>query len=235
VEEFGLELIEFSTGRISEEDYTTCRTLSEKYGVQLGLHAWGDLPAMEQDDGVAEALKLLEMCEQMGAKYLILHLGSHPNRNLGIKIVADICDEVASDYEYQDVILCLENHYPYEYGGKNELGGDPNDFLEFFSQVDSPNIRFCLDYGHSNMADNTDDFIERLHPYLVYTHIADNMGEHDDHLAFGCGTVDWKQELAKTLKTGFRGPYVIEFPELHGMEYFHKFVQTIRELDNKHR
>lgn len=224
VEEFGLELIEFSTGRISEEDYATCRTLAEKYRIQLGLHAWGNLPALGQGDGIAEALRLLEVCEQMGVKYLILHLGSHPNRSLGIKIVADICAAIASDYEDKDVILCLENHYPYEYGGRNELGGDPNDFLAFFAQVDSPNIRFCLDYGHSNMADNTDDFIDRLHPYLAYTHIADNLGEHDDHLAFGQGTVDWDQALTKTLKTGFRGPYVIEFPEAHGVGYFHQFV-----------
>ena len=230
VEEFGLELIEFSTGRISEEDYETCRTLSEKYSIQLGLHAWGNLPAMGQDDGIAEALKLLGMCERMGAGYIVLHLGSHPNRNVGIKIAADICEEIAPDYEYKGVLLCLENHYPYEYEGRNELGGEPGDFLALFSQVDSPNIRFCLDYGHSNMADNTDDFIERLHPYLAYTHIADNMGEHDEHLAFGQGTVDWEHALAETLKTGFPGPYVIEFPESHGVGYFHKFVQTMRRL-----
>jgi sugar phosphate isomerase/epimerase len=198
--------------------------------MKLGLHAWGNLPALGREGGVAEALRLLRICEQMGAGYLILHLGAHPNRSAGIEIVADICEEIAPAYEYRDVLLCLENHYPYEYEGRNELGGAPEDFLALFSRVDSPNIRFCLDYGHSNMANNTDDFIARLRPYLAYTHIADNMGEHDEHLAFGQGTVDWERVLAETLNTGFRGPYVIEFPESHGVGYFHKFVQTISRL-----
>ncbi|MBC8231869.1 TIM barrel protein [bacterium] len=231
VEEFGLELIEFSTGSISEEDYDVCRTLSEKYSVQLGLHAWDNLPAMGQDDGETQALKLLNVCQQMGSKYLILHMGSHPNRKAGIQLITDICARIAPDFEDNNVLLCLENHYPYEYKEQNELGGVPDDFLPLFNLVNSPSIRFCLDYGHSNMADNTDDFIACLHPYLAYTHIADNMGEHDEHLAFGEGTVDWQHVLWATLKTGFRGPYVIEFPELHGIEFFTKFLQTIKELD----
>ena len=40
------------------------------------------------------------------------------------------------------------------------------------------------------MTKNVDAFIEELKPWLSYIHIADNMGEHDDHLAFGDGTVD---------------------------------------------
>ncbi len=230
VDEFGLELIEFSTGSVFEEEYSACRMLSEKHGVQLGLHAWLNLPAIGQESGVAEALDLLRVCQQMNVKYLILHMGTHPNRRDGIQIITDICEQIAPDYEHKDVVLCLENHYPYKYEGLNELGGDPDDFLGLFAQIESPNIRFCLDYGHSNMADNTNDFIERLHPYLAYTHIADNMGEHDNHLAFGEGTVDWQNALSATLKTGFRGPYVIEFPESRGIEYFHQFVQTIKEM-----
>jgi len=228
VEEFGLELIEFSTGSISEEDYDICKTLSYEYGVQLGLHAWANLPALGIEDGETQALRFLNICQQMGSGYLILHMGAHGNRRAGIQIITEICERVMPDFEYQNVLLCLENHYPYEYQGMNEIGGVPDDFEELFNNVDSSNIGFCLDYGHSNMSGNTDDFIARLHPYLCYTHIADNMGEHDEHLPFGEGTVDWQDVLWQTLKTGFRGPFVIEFPESFGTQFFTKCVQTIR-------
>lgn len=228
VQEFGLDGVEFSTTRIEEHQYTECAALSAETGIATSLHAWGDFAQQRPVEAVDELRYLLEVCRQMTAGHLIVHLGTHEQRAIGLERLAQVCRKVATAYEDAGVVLCLENHYPYEYHGLNELGGDPDDFLHIFEIADSPAVRFCLDYGHSHMAGNTEDFIERLAPYLAYTHIADNLGEHDDHLAPEDGTVDWPRVLRQTVATGFAGPYIIEFPEKGDPGRFARFIDVLK-------
>ena len=229
--EISVGLIEFSTNRVEPELYGRCRLLAERSGMRLGLHAWDNVPAHGVADGRDILLAHLETCKKMGVEYLVIHVGSHPRRAEGLELMANVCEAIAPAFEEAGVVLCLENHYLYEYEGKNELGGEPDDFLVLFSRVDSPAVRFCLDYGHSHMSQNTSQFISQLSSHLVYTHIADNYGEHDDHVGFGEGTVDWPAALTETLATGFRGPFVIEFPEHAGIERFGEFMQLTREIE----
>jgi sugar phosphate isomerase/epimerase len=85
------------------------------------------------------------------------------------------------------------------------------------------------------MTKNVDAFIEELKPWLSYIHIADNMGEHDDHLAFGDGTVDWPRVLELTAKSDFNGPYVIEFPEKFGLAKFAAFQNLLTKIYEKNK
>lgn len=228
VEKFGLDGIEFSTTRLEERDYARCAGLAADTGLNISLHAWGDLAQQRPQEAVDELRYLLEVCEQIAAKHLIMHLGSHQKRAYGLERLSQVCRQVARDYEQAGVVLCLENHYPYEYHELNELGGDPDDFLQIFELSNSSALRFCLDYGHSHMAHNTEDFIKRLAPYLAYTHIADNLGENDDHLGPDDGTIDWPQTLRQTLATGFRGPFIIEFPEKGDPSRFSRFLDMLK-------
>ena len=228
VQEFGFDVIEFSTNRLAGDDYARCAELAAATGLGLSLHAWNDPAGQAPDCAMAELRETLAQCVAMGATHLVVHMGAHPTRALGLQRLAETCAGVAPDYEQAGVVLCFENHYPYDYHGVHELGGDPDDFLAVFGQVNSPAVRFCLDYGHSHMAGNTPDFITRLAPWLAYTHIADNLGEHDDHLAPEEGTVDWPEVLGQTLQTGFRGPFTIEFPERGDPGRFYRFLQVLK-------
>lgn len=230
-DEFGVDLIEFSTTRLAEGDYAPCAMLAAKHGIGVSLHAWSDLTGQRPLEAVEELRFLLTVCRQMTASHLILHCGTSPQRAVGLERLAQVCYKVAADYERAGVTLCLENHYPYEYHNLDELGGEPEDFLHLFSIVTSPAICFCLDYGHSHMAHNTEAFIAQLAPYLAYIHIADNLGEHDDHLGPEEGTIDWPQVLALTLRTGFRGPFVIEFPEKNDPGRFSRFFDVLNAVD----
>ena len=231
--EFPVGSIEFSTTRLEEPDYEPCRRLSLDTGIGVDLHAWDNLAAHPAADGITAMRQNLDICTKMGAAHLVVHLGANPSREQGIATVTEICQAVAPLYEEAGVTICLENHYLFDYGGKNEIGGEPADFLPIFSAVESPAVRFCHDYGHSHMSKNTTAFIDELAPYLVYTHIADNLGEHDDHLAFEEGTVDWEKEIAHTLSVGLRGPFVIEFPEWRcGIERFAEFMDLVRSCSS---
>ncbi|MEN6642285.1 MAG: sugar phosphate isomerase/epimerase family protein [Armatimonadia bacterium] len=225
---FGLDGIEFSTTRLEERDYARCAGLAAETGLAVSLHAWGDLGQQRPADAVEELRYLLEVCEGIAAGHLILHLGTHPQRAIGLERLAQVCRKVAPEYEQAGVTLCLENHYPYEYHELNELGGEPEDFLHILGLANSPAVRFCLDYGHSHMAHNTEDFIAKLGPYLSYTHIADNLGEHDDHLGPDDGTIEWPRVLRQTLATGFTGPFIIEFPEKGDPGRFARFLDMLQ-------
>lgn len=53
-------------------------------------------------------------------------------------------------------------------------------------------LGFCYDSGHDHMAaGETFDLLRRWGHRLLSTHIADNLGQTDDHLIPGQGTLDW--------------------------------------------
>jgi sugar phosphate isomerase/epimerase len=164
----------------------------------------------------------------------VLHLGTDEDRRLGLETAASVAAAVAKDYERAGVRLVLENTYPWDYHECHHLGGTPEEF-GFLFEIDSPAVRFCLDTGHANMSVGTLPFIERLGPVLGHVHVADNGGRNDEHLAAGEGTVDWDATLSALLDTGFRGPYVVEFPESRGIELQKRFIENLRRLDAAHR
>jgi sugar phosphate isomerase/epimerase len=230
VDEFGFEMIEFSTTRLGDEDYPELGLLAQKYGVSLGLHAWLDLPQMEPEAAMAALDRLREQCEEALMEYVVLHLGTDPDRERGLQRVGDVLAAAATAYMAAGVRLCLENHYPFDYQGKYELGDRPEDFLALFERASSDALRFCLDTGHAHMTRNAADFLTRLGPSLGCVHIADNHGEHDDHLAPGEGTIDWPVLLRAIAATGFRGPYVLEFPKSRGPEHYEEVAAWVRAL-----
>ena len=216
--ELGLDGIELSlhpSGRfphIGPEHYEQTAELAAKHSLQLSAHIWDNLPQLGPDGGACRLLEWLDAARTMGIRTLVVHGGTHDDQAEGIRLVTRMLAEVAPAYEAAGVVLCLENHYAYHHHDRHELFSTPEEFLPLFEAVASPAVRLCLDYGHSHMTKNTDDLLARVGPYLAYTHLADNEGEEDDHLAFGCGTVPWRSALLATKRAGFRGPFTIEFP-----------------------
>lgn len=236
-EELGVDIVEFShKGRevplksFEWEDLPEIRSVRGKYGgkISFSLHVWFDIPGEGGSSSVEKLGKAAEFASESGAPDVVVHMGKHPEREKGMEILKESLLKALPSFEKAGAVLSLENHYPYDYKGLNELGGVPEDFLEIFDAVKSPNLGFCLDYGHSHMCGNTDDFISALSPELRYTHLADNMGDEDRHLAFGEGAVDWADALEKTLEAGFRGPFIVEYPA--SPETVSRFKELLREI-----
>jgi len=219
-EEFGMDLIEFSHSRggykqsVDTDDLPVIHKLRKDYGgkIDVSLHVWFDITADKSLLSIEKMRRTAKFADESGARYVIAHMGTHPDRKIGLQILKDVILETLPRFESARAVLCLENHYPYDYEGLNELGGTPEDFLEIFESAASPYLGFCLDYGHSHMSSNTLEFIEKLSPHLKYTHLADNAGNRDSHLPLGEGTVDWEEVLGQTLNSGFNGPFVVEYP-----------------------
>lgn len=232
-DEYQIEAIEFSAdGELLARRPDEIRRLAGEAGVTLCLHAWENLAEGGRAQAERTCRYWMDYCRSIGALNCVMHLGSHDDRAYGLALVAEVAEKVAPDFERAGVTLALENHYPYEYHDCHELGGGPEEF-EFIGRLGSPAIRFCLDTGHANMCGGSAPFLEKLGPVLGHVHIADNMGVNDDHLPYRRGTVDWDATLRGMLATGFRGPYVIEFPEKSGIEAQKRFISDLRDLDRQ--
>ncbi|MFH0796583.1 MAG: TIM barrel protein [Candidatus Omnitrophota bacterium] len=181
--EFGLDAIEFSYSKaVCNTDLSLIEKLNKRYHLKLSLHVWDDMPNLGEKIGYQKMLDSLDVCRKMGASSLTIHLGTHPDKEEGLRIAAGVFGRSAILYEKSHIDICLENHYPYDYKNMNDLGGTLSEFLFIFNKVCSPALKFCLDYGHANMSNNTLEFIQKLHPYLGLVHIADNHGLADEHL-----------------------------------------------------
>jgi sugar phosphate isomerase/epimerase len=77
-------------------------------------------------------------------------------------------------------------------------------------ELEIPEVGVCLDFGHAHLQGDVVDAIESLSGLLVATHVHDNRGERDEHLAPFEGTIDWTGALTALQKIGYDGTMMIE-------------------------
>ena len=233
--EFGLDGIEFSVcegaGRphLLEDEYRRVAELGQASGLQASGHVWGELPSLGAEGAVAQLRSWLDIAQRADFTHVIVHGGAHDDREAGLALMAGVLAEAADEYAASGVVLCLENHYAWEYRDCHELYGTAEELADLFTRVPSPGLGFCLDYGHSHMTGNTLELLDRVGDRLAYTHLADNLGQHDDHLMFGHGAVPWREVLTATRNLGYRGPLTLEFPVRDSLEGLRRCVDVVRE------
>ena len=76
----------------------------------------------------------------------------------------------------------------------------PEQILRFVKQIDSPNMRVCLDTGHCAVFGISPADAVRLlgKEYLRALHVHDNDGKADRHMLPGQGVIDW-EDFARAL------------------------------------
>lgn len=76
--------------------------------------------------------------------------------------------------------------------------------------ADWPVAGICLDTGHARLLGDPVDAIESASGHIIATHVNDNRGSRDDHLAPYDGSIDWARTLLAFLKVGYAGPWTFE-------------------------
>lgn len=112
----------------------------------------------------------------------------------------DILGGLVKLAEEQNVVIALEN---LEYSGNRHL-----DYI--FSRMRSPNLGFCYDSSHDNIAwEFRRKVLEKWGHLLATTHISDNLGKVDDHFMPGKGNIDWP-EVMRNIPKSYHGALLLE-------------------------
>ncbi|MGQ0735779.1 MAG: sugar phosphate isomerase/epimerase family protein [Acidobacteriota bacterium] len=83
--------------------------------------------------------------------------------------------------------------------------------VRFIEQdLDGAPVGVCLDVGHAFLMGEVAEAVESTAEYLVTTHLHDNHGQSDDHLAPGEGSIDWAAALMAFQKVGYDGTWMFE-------------------------
>jgi sugar phosphate isomerase/epimerase len=76
--------------------------------------------------------------------------------------------------------------------------------------LDLSEVGVCLDFGHAHMQGDVVEAIETLSGVLAATHVHDNHGDRDEHLAPFEGTIDWTGAVVALQKIGYDGTMMLE-------------------------
>jgi sugar phosphate isomerase/epimerase len=178
--------------------------------------AWGSplsTASAEEDTrarAVAECVAALEIARQVPFKYLVLHLGLpdelQPAADANTRAAAErSLSEVAAAAAPLGVQVAVEV-IPNKLSAAQALVR----LVEEDVETDPPGVGICLDMGHAFLTGDLADAIETVSGDLVTTHVHDNRGRRDDHLAPFDGKIDWPTALMSLQKVGYEGLIVFE-------------------------
>jgi sugar phosphate isomerase/epimerase len=148
---------------------------------------------------VEDLIRGVRAAAYYGVKTVIMHTMSKdsPDYNeLGITRIREIlkvCVELNVD-------LALENVRDYHY----------TDFV--FNRIKHPNLKMCLDFGHTNAFGYKfkDLDLTNYKGLITCLHIHDNHGHGDEHLIPFTGEIDYKSVVAKLKEINYTGPLTSE-------------------------
>jgi len=87
------------------------------------------------------------------------------------------------------------------------------ELLEVVNDVDPDNLGVCLDFGHANLQRPLyplEVAIRELGDALLATHIHDNEGQTDQHMAPLMGNIDWEPTMEALDGVGYDRPVILE-------------------------
>lgn len=95
----------------------------------------------------------------------------------------------------------------------HRFGAGPEDLLELIHRLGSDTFGICWDTGHANLCGiDQQQALRQIGSHLKATHIADNDGLTDLHIAPFFGKIDWKTVVQTLKEIGYTGDFTYEIP-----------------------
>jgi sugar phosphate isomerase/epimerase len=181
--------------------------LKKRNDFSLSVHSYGAINLAEKVNRLRKTCttiqnELLDISEELGAEYFVLHLGYcgfHSNSlkkekrlNLVINELKYLLD-VIKDY---NIKLAIENSILLPYNKyKSYLGDSIEDFNYIFTRVEDEKLNMVFDIGHYNVNNSGlhEEFIQRFENKIIAYHVHWNDGLSDQHLPI---TKEWKKQYS---------------------------------------
>ncbi len=205
--------------------------LKASYGLRYALHApFADVNIAAFDTSIREAvLRRLEnsvrWASALNVEAFIFHPGASSAMEyfnpgvawrLNLESVRRLM-KFARDYGVPAMIENVPEPFPF-------LMKSMEDFERFYEEVDL-DIRMVLDVAHSGLRGETLEFIEQFNDKIGHIHMSDNLGESDEHLQLGKGSIDWEEVMSAIRASHFDGWIVIE--SFNGIEESLKLLELL--------
>lgn len=155
---------------------------------------------------VDEIKRAIEVAEKVPFRYLVQHLGvaeqEYDERRL--EAAFNSLEELNLFAAHRGVKILLEN-IPSAICTAERL-------VHF---VDSMHLDmgFCFDIGHAHLLGSFENEYATLAPRIRSTHIHDNDGDDDRHLAPGLGTIGWSKAMAMLRARNDQYPLMLELKD----------------------
>jgi sugar phosphate isomerase/epimerase len=159
---------------------------------------------------VAECVASLQIARTIPFRFLVVHLGI-PDE---LKPPADANARLAAQRSIEEIAAAAA-----PLGVQVAVEVIPNTLsaaralvrlVEVDLELPPPGVGICLDTGHAFLLGDLAEAIEIVSGALVTTHVHDNRGRDDDHLAPFDGTIDWPTTLMSLEKVGYEGALMFE-------------------------
>lgn len=208
-----LEILEEHKDRLTAPRLRMVEELTDSYDLRLTIHS----PILDMNiasatrsfrsESVRQVLRSIDNAARLGAELVVVHPGVRtPLEYFDPKIHwvlnRESLRQILSYGERAGVKIGVEN-MP---SNHSYLLEKPSEFLDLIGE--GLPLQMTLDVGHANTTGQLKAFLKEMGTRIAHIHLHDNMGERDDHLVVGKGTIDWPS-LRRCLDLG-RTTAVIE-------------------------
>lgn len=184
-------------------------------------------PARSARD-LATLKRHMELSSRMGVRIGVIHPGGEQPATFAEEIAererrVERFRKLADHAAQFDFALAIENmtdrlRDASSAVGQRRYGATIEELHALIDAIDRPNVGICLDVGHAWVQGiPMDEAVRQCGERLIATHIQDNDGTRDGHLAPTRGTIDWRPGIAALREIGYEGLFNLEIPGERGL------------------
>jgi sugar phosphate isomerase/epimerase len=214
-----VEVVDDGLHTLNKRRVAALKEMGKSYSIKFSVHApFADINIASPSHCVLKAmLKRLENSMKLASHLEAYVWVFHPGLKTGISMfypgedwlqnrkTAQLLYKIAKDYGLNIAVENVPEPYPFLMKGVK-------DFERFYSEVSEP-IGLALDVGHSNINEQTEQFLKTFADKIVHIHAHDNDGRDDSHLGIGCGTVNWRRFAGLLREISYNKVIVVESVE----------------------
>lgn len=184
---------------------------AKSLGIRIAAHPWVQWDCLPDGELEGRFRGLIARCIRMGIREVNMHLHFLANRAQGMARALNATDACMDLMEQADLLLLYENVPEH---GNRELGSEIADFDSLFRHYGpGSKVMMNVDTGHAHIMHQIAPLCEDFGAYWKYTHINDNDGLNDLHLAPGCGTLDIDAVAHAARRANYTGILTMEYGE----------------------